>query len=118
IRLTGFTPDSLLELGCRVRDIFGAGAKDPARLRAVVDDAYVRDLAAAVGGELGGRTGVSPRLFLKKLVADVLDRVDLHADFDPRRDYSLTVADNELTEIERNARAATSVDEINLALEP
>lgn len=122
IRLSGFTSDSLLELGCRVRDIFAAGAEDPARLRAVVDDAYVRDLAAAVGGELGGRTGVSPRLFLKKLVADVLDRVDLFEDFQPRRDYHLTVDTGELTEVEREARAlgdrrpAASVDDIDLDL--
>ena len=33
-----------------------------------------RDLAAAVTGELGGKVGVAPRLFLKKLVGDVLDR--------------------------------------------
>ena len=52
-------------------------ARDPSASRRVVDDDYLRDLAAAVGGELGGRTGIAPRLFLKKLVADVLDRVDL-----------------------------------------
>ena len=28
---------------------------------------------------------MAPRIFLKKLVADVLDRIDLHSDFDPRR---------------------------------
>ena len=92
----------------------------PERLRSVVDDGYVRDLAAAVGGELGGRTGIAPRLFLKKLVADVLDRVDLFDDFDPRRDYHLTVNAGELTEVERAARArgdrraAASVDDIDL----
>lgn len=122
IRLNGFTSDSLLELGSRVRDVYAAGAKEPTRLRSVVDDAYVRDLAAAVGGELGGRTGVSPRLFLKKLVADVLDRVDLFEDFQPRRDYHLTVDTGELTEVEREARAlgdrrpAASVDDIDLDL--
>jgi hypothetical protein len=122
IRLTGFTPDSLLEIGSRVRDIYATGAKDPDRVRAVVDDEYVRDLAAAVGGELGGRTGVAPRLFLKKLVADVLDRVDLFADFDPRRDYHLTLSTGELTDVEREARAlgdrrpGGSVDDIDLDL--
>jgi hypothetical protein len=120
IRLSGFTADSLLELGSRVRDIYATGAKDPDRLRAVVDNVYVRDLAAAVGGELGGRAGVAPRLFLKKLIADVLDRVDLFEDFDPRRDYHLTVGMGELTEVEREARAlgdrraAASVDDIDL----
>ena len=42
-------------------------------------------LARAVAGELGGQVGVAPRLFLRKLVGDVLDRVDQFADFDPRR---------------------------------
>ena len=122
IRLTGFTPESLLELGSRVRDIYAAGAKDPERVRSVVDDAYLRDLAAAVGGELGGRTGIAPRLFLKKLVSDVLDRVDLFEDFHPRRDYHLTVNADELTQEEREAHArsnrtpAGSVDEIELDL--
>lgn len=120
IRLPGFTPESLVELGSRVRDIFATGAVDPDRVRGVVDDEYVSDLASAVGGELGGRTGVAPRLFLKKLVADVLDRVDLYGDFDPRRDYHLTLSSAELTDVEREAqargerRAATSVDDIDL----
>lgn len=120
IRLVGFTSESLLELGSRVRDIYAAGAKDPERVRSVVDDAYLRDLAAAVGGELGGRTGIAPRLFLKKLVSDVLDRVDLFEDFNPRRDYDLTVSTDEMTPTEREAHArrnrvpAESVDEIEL----
>ena len=42
----------------------------------------------AVAGELGGQVGVAPRLFLKKLVADVLDRVDQFPDFDPRQHYA------------------------------
>lgn len=122
VRLTGFTPESLLELGSRVRDIYATGAKDPERIRNVVDDDYLKNLAAAVGGELGGRTGIAPRLFLKKLVSDVLDRVDLFEDFNPRRDYHLTVSADELTPAEREAHArinrapAGSVDEIELDL--
>ena len=41
-------------------------------------------------------------------------RQDQFADFDPRLHYKLTLADSELTEVERNARAATSVDDIDL----
>ncbi|MDQ6839724.1 MAG: DUF2791 family P-loop domain-containing protein, partial [Actinomycetota bacterium] len=67
---------------------------------------------------LGGKVGVAPRVFLKKLVGDILDRVDQYDDFDPRRDYKLTITDDELTDIERNARAATGVDEIDLAFGP
>ena len=54
--------------------------------------------------------------FLKKLVGDVLDRVDQFEEFDPRRDYALTVSDNELNPIERGARGAATVDDIELDL--
>jgi hypothetical protein len=103
IRLPGFTAASLVELGATIRDLYAGGADDPERVRSLVDDAYLADLAHAVGGALGGKVGVAPRLFLKKLVADVLDRVDQFADFNPRKHYSLTVNAAELTEVERNA---------------
>jgi hypothetical protein len=82
-----------------------------------VGDDYVELLARAVTGDLGGKVGIAPRVFLKKLVGDVLDRVDQFDEFDPRRDYHLTVADAELSDIERNARAAGNVDEIDLDLD-
>jgi hypothetical protein len=107
--------DSLGEVGRRVRDVYATGASAPARLVAAVDDAYVSELASAVAGSLGGRVGVAPRVFLKKLVGDVLDRVDLFADFDPRQHYALTVTDDELSEVERNAAAGgTDPDDIPL----
>ena len=56
-------------------------------------------------------------MFLKKLVADVLDRVDQFADFDPREHYALTVGRAELTDVERAARtsaSARSLDDIEL----
>ncbi len=74
------------------------------------------DLAEAVTGKLGGKVGVAPRIFLKKLVADVLDRVDQFPDFDPRQHYALTIAENELKPVERQAMGATDVDEIELNL--
>ncbi|MDT0169750.1 BREX system ATP-binding protein BrxD [Pseudarthrobacter sp. BRE9] len=121
IRLQGFTPDSLVELGSRVRDIYAVGTGSFDRIHSVVDDAYVADLARAVAGELGGRTGVAPRVFLKKLVADVLDRVDQFPDFDPRHHYELTLSVSELTDVEREAQTrgdlrAASVDDIDLGL--
>jgi hypothetical protein len=121
IRLQGFTPESLVELGSRVRDIYAAGTGTFERIHAVVDDAYIADLASAVAGELGGRTGVAPRVFLKKLVADVLDRVDQFPDFDPRVHYELTLSIPELTDVEREAQTrgdlrAASVDDIDLGL--
>ncbi|MDF9813065.1 BREX system ATP-binding protein BrxD [Streptomyces sp. SPB162] len=115
LRLTGFDLVRLGELGRSVRDLYAGAAKNPERIAARVDDAYVAELATAVTGELGGRVGIAPRLFLRKLVADVLDRVDEFDDFDPRKHYALTVNAIELSEVERNA-AANSVDEIELEL--
>ncbi len=116
LRLTGFDVNGLTEVGRRVRDLYADGSSDSSRIKVRCDDDYVSLLAKAVAGDLGGKVGVAPRVFLKKLVSAVLDRVDQFPEFDPRRDYKLTVIDGELTEIERNARAASSVDEIDLDL--
>ena len=96
------------------RWIYAEGRAHEQRLRSVVDDSYLDTLARAVAGGLGGKIGVAPRLFLKKLVADILDRVDLHEDFDPRRHYTLTLAESEMSVVERAAASATSVDDIEL----
>jgi len=114
LRLRAFDEERLVELGLRIRDLYAAGTQQADRVRERVDGDYVALLARALTGELGGKVGVVPRVFAKKLVADVLDRVDLFADFDPRRDYALTVDDAELTEVERNARAAAGVNDIRL----
>jgi hypothetical protein len=121
LRLPGFTRDALLELGAKVRDLYLAGAGAPDRVARLVDDLYIGELADAVTGSLGGKVGVAPRVFLKKLVADVLDRVDQYADFDPRRHYALTLAPGELSDVERNAAAlpaghAARADDIDLDL--
>jgi hypothetical protein len=116
LRLPGFDVAGLCEVGTRVRNIYADGSPNTDHLLQRCDDNYVELLARAVTGDLGGRVGIAPRLFLKKLVGDVLDRVDQFPEFDPRRDYHLTVVDSELTELERNARAATSVDDIELPL--
>lgn len=112
LRLPGFTEESLVELGLKIRDLYAAGAAAPERIRERADDLYVTRLAASIGGALGGKVGVAPRLFLKKLVGDVLDRIDQFADFDPRQHYALTVTDGELTDVERNL--AVSADDIEL----
>ena len=116
VRLPGFTHDRLVEVGRTIRDLYARDAQARDRVLALADDAYVAELAGAVAGDLGGKVGVAPRLFLKKLVGDVLDRVDQHPDFDPRRHYRLTVADGELTRVERAARGAASVDDVELDL--
>ncbi|MBQ0905036.1 BREX system ATP-binding protein BrxD [Micromonospora sp. U21] len=109
LRLPGFSPEALVELGQRVREIYGSAAVDSR-----VDDAYLATLARAVTGALGGQVGVAPRIYLKKLVADVFDRVDQFADWDPRQHYALTLRADELTEVERNA--AASADDIELPI--
>lgn len=114
IRLAPFDHSALLSVGRRVRDIYAEGRPHEQRLRAVVDDSYLDTLARAVAGRLGGKIGVAPRLFLKKLVADILDRVDLHEDFDPRRHYTLTLAESEMSVVERAAAGAAAVDDIEL----
>ena len=114
IRLAAFDHTSLLAVGRRVRDIYAEGRPNAQRLRSVVDDSYLDALARAVAGGLGGKVGVAPRLFLKKLVSDVLDRVDLHEDFDPRKHYTLTLAETEMSATERAAASAASVDDIEL----
>ncbi|MFF0887819.1 BREX system ATP-binding protein BrxD [Streptomyces sp. NPDC003456] len=116
LRLPGFTQDSLIGLGRTIRDLYASGSPASERIREVADDAYVADLAKAVGGALGGKVGIAPRLFLKKLVGDVLDRVDQFDDFDPREHYALTVSTSELTEVERNAAAVDSADDVELDL--
>jgi P-loop Domain of unknown function (DUF2791) len=121
LRLPGFDRDALLTLGAKVRDLYADGAAEPDHLLKTVDDGYVGELADAVTGSLGGKVGVAPRVFLKKLVADVLDRVDQFPDFDPRRHYTLTLAGGELSETERNAAAgsatpASRADDIDLDL--
>lgn len=115
IRLKGFDTASLCEVGCKVRDLYVAGSSS-SRIAQVVDDAYVESLALAVIGNLGGKVGIAPRVFLKKLVGEVLDRVDQFEDFDPRQHYALTISDQELTAVERAAKSADSVDDIELDL--
>jgi hypothetical protein len=55
-------------------------------------------------------------LFLKKLVGDVLDRVDQFDAFEPRQHYALTLSEAEMTVQERSAAQVGSVDDIELDL--
>ncbi|WP_240505471.1 BREX system ATP-binding protein BrxD [Nocardia mangyaensis] len=109
IRLPGFTIEALVELGGKVTDLYTA-AYDCPRVSETVDAAYIEDLARAVTGRLGGNVGIAPRVFLKKLVSDVLDRVEQFPEWDPRKHYALTLRGDELTEVERNAVSADDID--------
>lgn len=116
IRLKGFSRESLEEVGCKVRDLYAGCSNSHDRILAKANDDYVALLAQNVTGNLGGKVGIAPRIFLKKLVGDVLDRLDLHGEFDPGLHYALTISDKELNAIERDARSAGSVDDIELDL--
>lgn len=113
IRLQPFDFTRLTEVGGNVRRIFQARSHSGDRIGSVVDDRLLGDLAATVAGKLGGKVGVAPRIFLKKLVSEVLDRVDQFPDFDPRRDYDLSISASELTGDERHA---VSPDDVELDL--
>ncbi len=114
IRLPGFDLERLSQVGRRIRDIYSEGSANAARIGELANDTYVEDLARAVTGRLGGKVGIAPRIFLKKLVADILDRIDQFPDFNPREHYGLTIAEAELNDTERNLVAAQSVDDIEL----
>jgi hypothetical protein len=113
LRLTGFDHGRLLEVGIKVRDLFVADCASPDRIRRLAPNGYIDHLARAVTGKLGGKVGIAPRLFLKKLVSDVLDRIDQFEDFDPTKHYQLTINATEMTTVERESQAQT-VDDIEL----
>jgi hypothetical protein len=116
IRLRNFDLPGLEEVGRRVRDLFAEGSPAAERIRQRASDARLSALARAVTGELGGKVGIAPRIFLKKLVADVLDRIEQFPDFDPAEHYALTVGAGELTREEQGARAALGPDDVELEL--
>jgi hypothetical protein len=55
VRLPGFDLGMLGRVGARVRNLFAEEASSPERVAAVVNDAYLDDLARAVAGRLSGR---------------------------------------------------------------
>jgi len=67
-------------------------------------------------GKLGSKVGAVPRIFLRKLVATILDRVDLFPDFDPAKDLDIRVDAEELTLEEQAAAADKKPDDIEIDL--
>ena len=112
VRLQPFAHARLVEVGRKVRRLFAEGSPEAAeRIAQRCGDAWLDGFARALAGRLGERVGLAPRLFLKKLVADVLDRVDQFVDFDPGVHYALAVSEAELAE---TSEAPLSVDDIEL----
>lgn len=113
VRLMPFTIERLVEVGERIRDLYPAEHAE--RIAERVDDGTIAALARGVTGKLGAKVGVAPRLFLRKLVGALLDKVDEHDDYVPRRDFQLVVTASEMTLEEREAAGVErSVDDIAL----
>jgi hypothetical protein len=113
LRLSAFDHERLVEVGIKVRDLYVADCSAPDRVRRLAPDSYIESLARSVAGKLGGKAGIAPRLFLKKLVVDVLDRIDQHEAFDPADYYQVKIDRNEMTAVEREAQPQ-GVEDIEL----
>jgi hypothetical protein len=105
VRLLPFAEDKLLEVGRRVRNLYPA--KETARVASRVDDRFLAALVAQITAGFGGKVSLAPRLFLRELI-DVMDRVDLHADYDPTAHYRLELDDAKLTPEELAAKHGRS----------
>ncbi len=115
IRLLAFDGARMLEVGRKVRDLYPAAS--PERVAAKVDDAVLAGVAEAVAGKLGGKVGVAPRLYLRKLVLELLDRVDQFEEFEPRAHYRVEISTAEMNADERVAAGVErSPDDIELEL--
>jgi hypothetical protein len=113
LRLQPFDLEKMVLVGKRIRDLYPTEAAG--RVLAKVDDDVVEKVARGVAGELGGKVGIAPRIFLKRLVG-LLDQVEEHSEFDPKLHFQLVVNAAELTEEERAAAGHSSpLDSIQLS---
>jgi hypothetical protein len=107
VRLLPFTDERLLTVGTRIRDLYPA--KNADRVAQRVDDRFLRALVTQVTAGFGGKVSLAPRLFLRELI-DVMDRVDIHDEYDPGTHYRLELEDGKLTAEELAAKHGRSVD--------
>jgi hypothetical protein len=116
IRLHPFDLDRMVEVGRSVRNLYPSAAPD--RVAAKVDDAMLRTLAHGVAGQLGGKVGIAPRIYLKRLIG-LLDQVDEHPEFEPSKHFRLVVDAAELTPEERAATGGSAdLDDLDLDVGP
>ena len=118
LRLQPFNVERLVALGQRVRAVYRC--KNPERVAAKVDDAVLRGLAEAVSGALGRAQGVMPRLYVRRLIDGIIDRVDQYDDFDPMRELQrLGFSPEQIAqaEVEQARGAAAALDDIALELD-
>ena len=115
IRLTPFDRERLIEVGRRIRSVFPA--KNPEELGQRVNDDVLSMLADGIGGQLGSKTGIPTRIYLRELI-EILDKVDLFEDYDPKKNCNPVLKAAELTAEERaGAGIERSVDDIDFNLE-
>lgn len=107
VRLMPFTDERLLAVGTRIRDLYPA--KNPDRLLRRLDDNFLRALVRQVTAGFGGKVALAPRLFLRELI-DVMDRVDIHVEYDPQAHYKLELDDGKLTAEELAAKHGHTVE--------
>ena len=93
--------ERLLIVGRRVRSLYPA--QNAERVKARISDAFLEALVRQVSSGFGGKVAIAPRLFLRELI-DVMDRVDLHADYDPLTHYELELTESKLNDEELAAR--------------
>lgn len=115
VRLLPFTEDRLLTVARRVRDLYPA--KNRERIATRVTEEFLSALVKQVTAGFGGKVALAPRLFLRELV-DVLDRVDLHADYEPIKHHKLELDDSKLTSEELAAKHGRPVVETEADPEP
>lgn len=107
VRLLPFSDERLLTVGRRIREIYPA--KNPDRVNQRVDDQFLTALVAQVTAGFGGKVSLAPRFFLRELI-DVMDRVDIHADYQPAMHYRLELEDTKLTSEELAAKHGRPMD--------
>ena len=98
---------AITTVGTRIRDLYPA--KNPDRLLRRLDDNFLRALVAQVTAGFGGKVALAPRLFLRELI-DVMDRVDIHEEYDPQAHYKLELDDGKLTAEELAAKHGHTVE--------
>lgn len=109
VRLLPFSDERLLTVGTRIRNLYPA--KNAERVAARVDDRFLRALVGQVTTGFGGKVSLAPRLFLRELI-DVMDRVDIHEDYDPATHYKLELDDGKLTAEELAAKHGRPMVEV------
>lgn len=89
LELKPFDAGALTQVALKLRDIYGYGSKDQARLEGAVPREFVEQLVAQVTEGFKGDVGVVPRQFLRRLV-DVFDKVEDDPEYEPMSAHDFT----------------------------